>query len=445
MKRSKTIFPTINEILSSPTIKPWADRLHPAAVVAIVHSVIQETYDEMKSAATEFRMPDFMELSNRIVARLTIHETRTPRPPINVTGILFHPQFGSPLLSPHIVEQMLTTASDIDTIHQLFYEMTGADDVLVLRNTASALLLLTALNPQHKSVVVANKEIYENEFGRRNTTLLDSPFHNTLQAVGTTNVTNAADYINGIESGNTAIVYFARTQYNNFRLALTPGSLGAVLQSARSKQIPSVLELEFALLSDIMPPIPTVGQGVTDQFDLVLFNAGKLIGSVDAGVLLGRKELLDTIRTSPLLPHFTPSSLQLSALRATLSLYIRKNEDFKQTIPVAELLATSDSNLENRANRLALQLTAKQSVAKATVETAPFRLTTDGISLLTAPAVRVELASGDVASLVKSLAANSPSVGVEQLETAIGQPQQIRIHLKTLPAKYDLPLIEAFE
>ncbi len=530
------LFPTINEILSSPMIKPLVDHLHPAAVITTARGVMDEIRTEMMSVATEMRMPDISELVQRILARLKEQVARLERPLINASGQLYHSEFGNPPLAFEVIERMLAAsdrgegalctipteqpvaspyAFSHDSAVLMLKELTQAEDAIVLESVVAAQQLVAFALAGEKETLLSRSESYESERGYRLVDLLRL-CGTTVFEVGASNRTTLEDYRNGL-SDRTGLVYLASRGYNSCRLALENERLaqrrrekfeesfgqnhasseeekGEILQNVvfaelsdimRQEEIPILLELQFAAFRDLGPlglkEVPVLSRCLVEHAaDLVICTGGGLIGGPECGILLGRRHWIEAIRKHPLLPAFLPGPMSLAGLQAALEIHLAKDFSGDVRIPLMQLLSTSLDNLRNRANRLAPQITAIPGIAEVFYTTEPVPVFGEDIPL-TLPGCQLHLRpNGQSAkSLAEALLRGSPGVvvavrgGVKskqdsgkgaaspgskeekvpeyfragRLEEGINpfgeNGDWIVIDLRSVPAKFDLPLLEA--
>lgn len=478
MKRT-TLFPSISDLLASPTIKPWVDRLQPATVSAIAHGVIQEAYDEMKSVATEFRMPDFSELTARIIARLSDREEHFSQPPINASGIFFHPRYGSPAPPLQAVEQMFTALGSVpspEISESLLRELTGAEDALVLNAYASAHLAYTVALAKSRisgacdgsRLVVSRRDVSEGLHGFRLLEFLESSRACRRIDIGTVDGTTAEDYFEAFEEvPSPDFVYFARPVRNGFQSTLDPVGQEEVLLQARAKEIVSVLDLETTSLVDLsplIPALPTVSAAVTEGFDLVVFPGNGLVGGPDAGILVGKKHLIEKIRNHVFYRAFRPENSAIAALQATLSLYLDKATRASETIPILELLHTSEDNIANRAKRIATQLGNLETVQHVFLERLAAVLHPgDPVSFLPAPAIVIAPTHLSAEDMHAELIAQTPPLVSRlvpcehfsetlraewaRLQPASSDPPStmaLALFLQAVPARRDMQILDAF-
>lgn len=449
MKRSN-LFPTISELLASPSIKPWVDRLQPAAVTAVAYGVLQEMYDEARSVATEFRMPDFSELTARIIARLDEREAECPIPPINATGIFFHPLYGFPPAPPRIVEQVLAslgTPTPTEPVDTLLRELIGAEDALVFSTFAAIPLALVECFGQGRPFAISHHDVFTQTCGLSNVRIYRSFDHSAehLRFVGSVNGTTSRDYIEALQSDNLGAVLFARAACNAFEPALGTTELAEVLAVADEQDIPAILELEFVTIPDLTTfghSLPHAASCLAEGFDLLIFRGDRLIGGPEVGIVAGRKSLVEKLRNSVYFKAFRPSSIGLASLRTILELYHGKEHEAFTTIPILERLATPLDNLKDRVQRMAAQLVSSNVVAEIRQENRPARLLPETpMELLSAPTIIIEPKRLSAKELQEKLLERPYAIAMGRSTDS----SHLEIFLQSVPPHSDLQIIEAFQ
>ncbi|MGL4942708.1 MAG: hypothetical protein ACRC46_05915 [Thermoguttaceae bacterium] len=438
-------FPKIADLIASPVIRPFVDSLQPGPVIAAARSVFDEVHTEMRSVATEFRMPDVSELVARIAERLADQTRFAPRSVINATGILFHADATSiPLPAAALVEMVQRNGMAIDDapLRTILHELTTAADAVVLANFVSAKMLVSA-----SPLIVARSDVYEETLGDR---LIDVYPPASLLEVGTVNKTTPDDYLRAIaqlpnECCASCVVYFASGAFSAGRFTLEPDEIRRVIDAARERGVRTAIELELATLVPLvahgLAAVPQLAEVVALGSDLTIFRGGQLIGGPDVGVIVGRGEAVAQVREHPLYRSLRADAMSSAGLQATLNLYLQSGVLVETSVPVLELVSTSLDNLKNRAHRLAGQITGCAAVAIAEVVAGPAALTAARTLAVPSYQIEITLRNTTAEAWANSLRAATPSIVVrtiarEQAEIAV-------IDLRTVPASQDFLIVEA--
>jgi L-seryl-tRNA(Ser) seleniumtransferase len=239
-------------------------------------------------------------------------------------------------------------------------QLTGAEAALVVNNNAAAVLLALAALAEGREVLVSRGELIEIGDGFRIPDVLERSGAR-LREVGTTNRTRAADYESAIGS-ETAVLL--RVHQSNFRVVgfTEQPALDELALVAQSHKLALVDDLGSGALVDVGDE-PTARASLAAGADLVCFSGDKLLGGPQAGIIVGRVELIERLRRHPLQRALRADKLTLAALEGTLQLAI----DAPGQIPVVRMLRESSDAVRARAARLAERLggQVEETIARA--------------------------------------------------------------------------------
>lgn len=292
---------------------------------------------------------------------------------VNATGVVLHTNLGRAPLAEAAVESLATAARqttavelDVDSgerghrdahVSSLLADLTGAEAGMVVNNNAAALLLAVDTLAFRREVIVSRGELIEIGGAFRLPDVLRRAGA-VLREVGTTNRTRIADY-RRVLSRRTGLIL--RAHPSNYRVeGFTEQPSRAELAAlAREEGIPFVEDLGSGALVDLdaygAPHEPTPAEAIKAGVDVVTFSGDKLLGGPQAGLLVGRAELIAKLQKNPLKRALRVDKLILGALRATLSLY-RTSRNLPDDLPTLGLLARSEADLETLATEAARQL-----------------------------------------------------------------------------------------
>ncbi|MFL5945164.1 MAG: L-seryl-tRNA(Sec) selenium transferase [Gaiellaceae bacterium] len=281
---------------------------------------------------------------------------------INATGVIVHTNLGRAPLAASALQQVAEAARgysnleyDLDQgargsrqthVADLLRRLTGAEAALVVNNNAAAVLLALAALAEGREVLVSRGELIEIGDGFRIPDVL-ARSGAQLREVGTTNRTRARDYENAI-SPDTAVIL--RVHQSNFRVVgfTEQPRLEELAQVARSRELVLVDDLGSGALVEIGDE-PTARASLAAGADLVCFSGDKLLGGPQAGITVGRADLVEQLRRHPLQRALRADKLTLAALEATVRLALETPDE----IPVLRMLREPAETVRARAERFA--------------------------------------------------------------------------------------------
>ena len=298
------------------------------------------------------------------------------RPVINATGVIIHTNLGRAPLAEAAIERVAAIArgySNLEydlaagargsrTVHAeaLLTALTGAEAAIVVNNNAAATMLILTGLAAGREVIISRGELVEIGGGFRVPDVMKQSGA-TLREVGTTNRTRVNDYIAAVSP---ATAMFLRVHPSNFRIEgfTERPSLAELAAAARAMQVPLVEDIGSGCLVDDLSHHgdgghagePTVQASIAAGVDVICFSGDKLLGGPQAGIIAGRKALVDRLRAPPLMRALRVDKMTLAVLEATLAEYLSGRA--ATTVPVQRMLQTSADEIEQRAQALATAL-----------------------------------------------------------------------------------------
>jgi L-seryl-tRNA(Ser) seleniumtransferase len=337
----------------------------------IKKAIQQEIENERKAilASLSTRQPSAAEWLSRFKSRIVqLHTPKFTRV-INGTGVVVHTNLGRSLL-PEKTIQMLTQAAgyyanlefDLETgkrgsryslVEDLLCELTGAEAALVVNNNAAAVLLSLDTLAKGREAIVSRGQLVEIGGSFRIPDVM-AKSGATLIEVGATNRTHLYDYERAI-TGDTALLL--RVHTSNFRIIGFTKEVSAedLVRLARKNDIATMEDLGSGCLVDLspfgFPKEPTVQEIVRAGVDVVTFSGDKLLGGPQAGIIVGRAEVIAKIKRNPLNRALRIDKFTLSGLEGVLREYLDVSTAFK-SIPTLAMLTVPLKVLKKRAAKL---------------------------------------------------------------------------------------------
>jgi L-seryl-tRNA(Ser) seleniumtransferase len=288
---------------------------------------------------------------------------------INAAGVVLHTNLGRAPLSQRAKQAVNDIISNyntleynvadgergkrIDHVAGMFCRLTGAEDVFVVNNNAAAVFLILSSLAKGREVIVSRGELVEIGGSFRIPDVLKQSGAQ-LTEIGTTNRTHLADYEKAITENTAAILKVHTSNYRIIGFTASP-SVQDLAGLAHKHQLPLIEDLGSGTLIPLpFGDEPTVKERLEKGVDVVAFSGDKLLGSAQAGIILGKKKYIDQLKTHPLARALRIGKLALAALEGTLKDYFFGVP--LRDVPALSMLAQSKSELHERARDLASKL-----------------------------------------------------------------------------------------
>jgi L-seryl-tRNA(Ser) seleniumtransferase len=348
--------PSVDELAADERLATAAPR---PLLVTAVRSALERAREEIRAGT------DPGDLVDRVESELAAARSARLRRLINATGVIVHTNLGRAPLAREALERVASVAAgysnleyDVkegvrgsrqDHVAPILRRLTGAEAALVVNNNAGAVLLALAALAEAREVLVSRGELIEIGDGFRIPDVL-ARSGARLREVGTTNRTRAADYDRAI-GPETALLL--RVHQSNFRVVgfTEQPRLEELVRIGRTHGIPVVDDLGSGVLVELEGE-PSARDALSAGADLVCFSGDKLLGGPQAGIVVGRADLVEKLRRHPLQRALRADKLTLAALEGTLALYLDP-ERAAHEIPVLRMLGEQLEAVRHRAERLA--------------------------------------------------------------------------------------------
>jgi L-seryl-tRNA(Ser) seleniumtransferase len=369
--------PSVDELLSRPQIVDLL-KVHPRQVVVeAIRKGLGRVRDDIlhKRNLSQFGEAffSFENLYPLFQREINLQTQPRLRRVINATGVVIHTNLGRAPLHPsaihHLMEVSKTYSNleyDLERgergdryahVEESLCRLSGAESALVVNNNAGAVLLVLNTLAEGKEVIVSRGELVEIGGAFRIPDVMKRSGA-LLREVGTTNRTHFDDYQKAI-GPHTALLLKVHT--SNFRVMgfTSEVTLQDLVQLGREHHIPVVDDLGSGCLIDLtqygLEKEPTVQETIKTGVDGVTISGDKLLGGPQAGIILGKKKILDLFKINPLTRALRIDKLTLAALESTLLLYLDEKTAMAE-IPTLRMLSLDTRKLKKRGKRLLRRL-----------------------------------------------------------------------------------------
>jgi L-seryl-tRNA(Ser) seleniumtransferase len=346
--------PSVDELLRDPSL---ADEPRPLLVEA-ARDALARAREEIRAGVAPG------DLVERVRAELETRRDPRLRRVINATGVIVHTNLGRAPLAAAALDRVREAGrgfsnleydlragargSRQDHVAPILRRLTGGEAALVVNNNAAAVLLALAALAEGRDVLVSRGELIEIGDGFRIPDVL-ARSGARLREVGTTNRTRAADYERAI-GPETALLL--RVHQSNFRVVgfTEQPSVAELAAVAKRHELPLVDDLGSGVLAHLEDE-PSAKESLAAGADLVCFSGDKLLGGPQAGIVVGRADLVELLRRHPLQRAVRADKLTLAALEGTLALYLDPERAARE-LPVLRMLREPAEAVRARAERL---------------------------------------------------------------------------------------------
>ncbi len=395
--------PAVDHLLNQPAVASLLEDYPRREVVHVLRAVLDGRRDALR--AGQSATIDVPSLALDIRQQLYERARPSLRNVINATGIVLHTGLGRAPLPADAAEAIAEVAAgycnlelNLDTgkrgnrhehLRELLREVCGVEDALVVNNNAAATYLALNTLAAGREAVISRGQLVEIGGSYRMPDIMAAARCHMVE-VGTTNRTRIGDYERAINESTSVLL---RVHTSNYRIHgfTESASLTELVELARRHNLVVVDDLGSGLITTDLPwpesaaeddesgattqpsaspwswraadfpthppawDEPTVQQSVAAGADLTLFSGDKLLGGPQAGVIIGRADLVAALCKNPLARAFRPGKLTLAGLEATVRLY-RDPDAIVERVPALRLLARTRQYLKDAAARLAQAL-----------------------------------------------------------------------------------------
>ncbi|HEX8502170.1 MAG TPA: L-seryl-tRNA(Sec) selenium transferase [Pyrinomonadaceae bacterium] len=372
--------PSVDALLRTREASALRDALGAEHLAALARAVTDELRDELRargdgSTDAPTRESMLAEAARRLTLSAERERVRGLRRVINATGVVLHTNLGRAPLSEAARRAVAREAAGYCTLEydtetgargrrgarteELLASLTGAEDALVVNNcAAAALLVLTALAREGETVVSRGELVEIGGDFRVPDVMAQSG--TTMVEVGTTNRTRLSDYERAVTERTQLLMRVHPSNYRIVGFTAAP-ALEELARLAHGRGLLLYEDAGSGALLDLAPHglagEPVIGDSISKGADVVSFSGDKLLGSAQAGLVVGRREAVGRLRRHPLYRALRADKLALAALEATLEAY-RRGEALRE-VPALRMLSATREEVGRRAGDFGLRLRAR--------------------------------------------------------------------------------------
>ncbi len=366
--------PSIDVLLQYDSLKPLVERVGREAV----KTAAQAKLDSLRSlisqdselASAKIGHENFVStLADEIISQVSTQFQSTLVPVFNLTGTVIHTNLGRARLPAESIDAMSLAAGESNNLEfdlatgkrgdrdshleAAICEVCGAEAATVVNNNAAAVLLVLSTFAQGKDVLISRGELVEIGGSFRIPDVMKSAGCN-LKEVGTTNRTHLKDFASAIDADSALImkVHTSNYEISGFTQSVPENELAKL---GIERGVPFVSDLGSGTLVDLthygLPAEPTVKGELERGAELVTFSGDKLLGGPQAGIIAGRRDLIEQVKRNPLKRALRIDKVTLAALLEVINLY-RDPQRLPERLPVLRDLTRSESEIADVAKRI---------------------------------------------------------------------------------------------
>ena len=372
--------PSVDRLLNGPELTKISSKFPRNLILRAINQILEEVREDIQKndvieSPGELKIK---EVSKKVVDRLQLLSRPSLKPVINATGVIVHTNLGRSLLTDRVIKRFRPLSEgysnleyDLESgkrgsryshVEGILKEITSAEAAMVVNNNAAAVLISLDTLAKGREVIVSRGQLVEIGGSFRIPDVMGKSGAKMVE-VGTTNKTHLWDYEEKI-GPDTALLL--KVHQSNFQIVGFTEEVETSELVALGKKygIPLMEDLGSGCLVDLskygLLKEPTVQEVLANGVDLVTFSGDKLLGGPQAGIILGRKDLVEAIKKNQLSRALRIDKLTLLALEETLTLY-RDERAAINEIPTLEMICQSYDGLDKKAQKLTEMLTGSET------------------------------------------------------------------------------------
>lgn len=361
--------PSVEKILESPELQSEIDEFSHPLVAAAVKQAVEMIRDEVKKGKEPISSVGIVKMVKDIIAEQT---SAALKPVINAAGVVLHTNLGRAPMDEgtlSFIQSVSAAYSNLEFdlkegkrskrgifVEKLLCLLTSAEAAMAVNNNAGALLLILSALASGKEVIVSRGELVQIGGGFRIPEIL-ALSGAKLKEVGTTNQTAISDYENAIAPETAVLLKVHQSNFKMIGFTERP-LINELVKLGKKRDLCVVEDLGSGVLlrtEDFeLAHEPTAFEALSAGADLVCFSGDKLLGAPQAGIILGKKKYIDTLKKHPLHRALRLDKMFLAGLERVLLHYLKGQATEK--IPVWQMISAPLKNLRTRAEKIKAEL-----------------------------------------------------------------------------------------
>ena len=356
--------PSVDQLIHASRATRFIDAYGRPLTLDALRTTLEETRARFKTQP-EAGLPSTDDILAQAESHLTAWTSPTLLPVINATGVILHTNLGRAPLSTATIHAMNAVAANYSTLEydlekgqrgsrlihaeSVLQKLMGAEAAVVVNNNASAVLLVLSALANKKRVVISRSQLVEIGGGFRVPDVMKQSGAKLVE-VGTTNKVRVSDYKDALEEPTALVMRAHRSNFKIVGFTEEP-ELKEIVEIAHKVNVIVVDDLGSGALLDTakygFAHEPTVQESLAAGVDLICFSGDKLLGGPQAGIIIGKKDLIDKIRKHPLARAVRADKTCLAGVAATLLHYLK--DEAEREIPIWRMMSLTPEQVKVRA------------------------------------------------------------------------------------------------
>jgi len=373
--------PAVDVLMKNQTIKALLERYPRNLVIHIIQILLENVRTEILNGEPA---PETELIVGNIESKVVAFARKSLRPVINATGVIVHTNLGRAPFGDLLLDEVRSVLRSYNNLEfslekggrgsryvhvtELMKFLTGAEDILVVNNNAAAVMLILRAFAKNKEVIISRGELIEIGGAFRIPDIMAASDCKMVE-VGTTNKTRIGDFETAVTE-NTAIMMKVHQSNYVIKGFTTEPTLGELVEIGKKNGVTVVYDMGSGLLRKakvkFLQDEPDVKTTLASGVDLVTFSGDKLLGGPQAGIIAGKKHLIDKLKKEPMTRAMRVGKTVLAMLEAICMIYLEEDSLIEKS-PVFQMMNANADALKKKAELLAGEL-SKNQIASTVVK-----------------------------------------------------------------------------